>query len=69
MEYVGGRMIYIESCIFFIEKTKWEEEGPEMIFQKISDRFFTRVLSQQKAIVADKSSESIAILQVSKMGM
>ena len=40
MDYVGGRLVYLESCIFYIENKKWKGEGPEKIFQKISELFF-----------------------------
>ena len=62
-------MAYLESCIFYIESQKGKDQGPEMIFEMIIDRFFARVLNHQKTIIANKSPESITLLQkVSRMG-
>ena len=33
VDYVGGQMIYLESCVFYIENNEGKGEGPEMIFQ------------------------------------
>ena len=62
-------MVYLESCIFYIESQKGKDQGPEMIFEMIIDRFFARVLNHQKTIIANKSPESITLLQKdSRMG-
>ena len=66
VDCVGGRMIYLESCVFYIKSRKEMSQGPEMIFE---ERFFVRVLNHQKAIVASESPESVTLLQkVSRMG-
>jgi len=67
VDYISGRLIYLESSIYLNEKIKWK--GEEVVFKELNDRFFANILSFQKAIVKAESPISIALLKkVSEMG-
>ena len=57
VQYIGSRIIYLESCVVLIQIEDWHAEG-------VCEKFFEKILNGQKLAISDIWPESGKILHV-----